>query len=155
MCTGIALPLSELPASLLGTPTVTARVYLREGREEVQFHWWQTPTVLPVRWEGQLQFLPWGSKQRRGSTLPLGGWVSEEGILAGMFAGASPEPVVIPAVLGQHAGTWFLISEGVRGFVVFDRTGPVVYMLTRPATNYYRNMTEQQPMMPVFVNQVI
>jgi len=28
-------------------------------------------------------------------------------------------------------------------------------MLTEPASNYYRNMTEQSPMMPLFVNQVI
>lgn len=155
MCTGIALPLSDVPASLLDTSDVLTRVYLREGQEEVQFHWWHIPALLPVRWEGRIRLMTWGSKQRRGSSLPLGGWVSEVGITAGAFAGAAPEPAVIPATLGQHAGTWFLICEGIRGIVVHDRTGPVVYMLTRPATNYYRNMTEQQPMMPVFVNQII
>jgi hypothetical protein len=33
--------------------------------------------------------------------------------------------------------------------------GPVVYMLVRPSSNYYRNMTEQEPLMPVLVDQVI
>lgn len=146
--TGLALPISELPTALLDA--LTDRKYVRAGEEEVQFHWWQTPTVLPVRWEGRVVLLPWGSKRRKDS-LPFGGWVSEAA--AGAFA--APEPVVIPAALGQHAGTWFLIAEGVRGIVVAARTGPVVYMLMRPATNYYRNMTEQQPMMPVLVNQAI
>ena len=154
MCTGIALPVSELPAGLLDAPDVACRVYDREGRREVQFHWWQAPTVLPVRWDGRFRLLPWGSKQRRGTPLPVGGWVAEDDVRAGAFAGSAPEPVVIPAVLGQHAGTWFLITEGVRGVVVRGAAGPVVYMLTTRATNYNRNMTEQQPVMPVLVNQV-
>jgi hypothetical protein len=66
------------------------------------------------------------------------------------------EPVVIPANLGQHRGTWFLIRIGVRGVVLPDVAGgPVAYMLVRPSTNYYRNMTEQEPLMPVLVKQII
>lgn len=62
---------------------------------------------------------------------------------------------MIPANLGFQKGTWFLIVEGIRGIVIESRAGPIVYMLTEPASNYYRNMTEQSPMMPLFVNQVI
>jgi hypothetical protein len=155
MCTGIALPLCELPSDLLDTPAVAGRIYAREGRPEVQFHWWQTPTVLPVRWHGRLQLVRWGTKARRGTPLPFGGWVPEDRIAAGVLAAAAPERVVIPAVLGHDAGTWFVITEGIHGVLVRDRDGPAVYMLTRPATYYYRNMTEQTPMMPLFVNQVI
>jgi hypothetical protein len=155
MCTGIALPLCELPAALLQDPAVTPRIYDRAGHQEVQFHWWQSPTLLPVRWEGRLQLVRWGSKARRATALPYGGWVPEDRIDAGLFAAAGPERAVIPAVLGHDAGTWFVIIEGIQGVVVRDRDGPVVYMLTRPSTYYYRNMTEQTPMMPVFVNQVI
>ncbi len=150
MCTGLALPLSELPATLLDTPAIEQRRYVREGREEVQFHWWQVPTILPVQWEGQLRLLPWGTRDRRG-TLPVGGWIH----ISSIHEWSSPERVVIPAVLGFHAGTWFLISTGVAGVVLQSRDGPVVYMLTRPATNYYRNMTEQQGWMPALVDQVI
>jgi hypothetical protein len=39
--------------------------------------------------------------------------------------------------------------------VIGSRAGPVAYVLTRPATNYYRNMTQQSPTMPVLVDQVI
>ena len=155
MCTGIALPAAEVPRALLGSPDLAGRVYDRDGRPEVQFHWWHRPPLLPVRWDGRLRVVPWGSKDRRGSPLPLGGWVTREQVVAGAFAAAHPEEVVIPAALAQHAGAWFLVSEGVRGVLVHPRGGPVVYMLTERASNYYRNMCEQASTMPVFVNQVI
>ncbi|MDB5308840.1 MAG: hypothetical protein JWO38_3042 [Gemmataceae bacterium] len=154
MCTGIALASSELPVELTRLHRLTERVYDREGREEVQFHWWQVPTVLPVRRNGRLQILPWGTKYRRGP-LPYGGWVSLDHVRDGLFTHATPDEVVIPANLGQHKGTWFLITEGIKGVAIETRGGPVVYMLTEPASNYYRNMTEQSPVMPVFVDQVI
>jgi hypothetical protein len=153
--TGIALPLYDLPAALLDAPEVRARIHVREGREEVQFHWWQTPPVLPVRSCGGVRLVRWGSKQRTGTPLPYGGWVAEDQLLAGVLAAARPEPGVIPAALGHDAGMWFVIDRGVRGVVVCDRAGPAVYVLTRPATNYYRNMTQQTAVMPVLVGQVI
>ena len=95
-----------------------------------------------------------GNKSRRGP-LPYGGWVPLEHLAAGVLAGAEAEEVVIPANFGQQKGTWFLVNEGIKGVVIVTAYGPVVYMLTEPASNYYRNMTEQSPTMPVFVNQVI
>jgi hypothetical protein len=154
MCTAIALSISELPVELAHRHRLKERVHAREGHQEFQFHWWQTPTFLPVRWDGRLEMLPWGSKMRRGP-LPYGGWVSEENIKEGVFAGSNPEEVVIPANLGFQKGTWYLIVEGIRGLVIQTRGGPMVYMLTEPASNYYRNMTEQSPTMPIFINQVI
>jgi hypothetical protein len=154
MCTGIAIAVSELPVELVRRHRLLERVYARAGVEEFQFHWWQVPTLLPVRREGKLELLPWGSKLRRGP-LPYGGWVSLEHVESGLFANAHPEEVVIPANLGHQKGTWFLVVEGIKGVVVEARGGPVVYMLTEPASTYYRNMTEQSPIMPLFVNQVI
>jgi hypothetical protein len=153
--TGIALPLSDLPSALHDIPEVRLRRYDRQGRPEVRFHWWHEPALLPVRWCGQVRLLRWGSKQRKGTQLPFGGWVGEDRIGAGVFAAAAPEQVVIPAALGHDAGVWYVIDQGVRGVVVEDRGGPVVYVVTRPSTNYYRNMTQQAPMMPVLVGQVI
>jgi hypothetical protein len=154
MCTAIALTPSEIPVALVRRHRLAERVHEREGRQEFQFHWWQVPTLLPVRRDGRLDILPWGSKLRRGP-LPYGGWISLEHIAEGVTAGAQPEEVVIPANLGLQKGTWFVINEGIRGVAIDTRGGPVVYMLTEPASNYYRNMTEQSPMMPLFVNQVI
>jgi hypothetical protein len=45
---------------------------------------------------------------------------------------------------------------GVRGVVLTAVRGePVVYVLVRPASNYYRNLSGQEPLMPVFENQVV
>jgi hypothetical protein len=152
MCTAIAISISELPVELVHRHRLAGRVYLREKLKEFRFHWWETPTILPVRRDGRLEILSWGSNVRRGP-LPYGGWVSEEHVREGLFH--CPEEVVIPANLGCQKGTWFLIVEGIRGIVIETRSGPIVYMLTEPASNYYRNMTEQSPTMPVFINQVI
>ena len=155
MCTGIAIAISELPTAFGGDQRVADRLYKREGRDELQFHWWQTPAFLPVQWEGSLQLLPWGSRNRRGG-LPYGGWIPRGDLDYGMLGSAQAENVVIPANLGFHRGTWFLIVEGIRGILVRDRVaGPVIYMVIEPSTNYYRNMTEQEPMMPELVGQVI
>ena len=151
--TGLALMLSELPNEV-----VTAypnRVYERLGQAEVQFHWWHTPALLPVRWRGEFRLLPWGCKDRR-SRLPQGGWISVAQVETGSLAAARPEEVIIPANLGHHRGVWFLVEEGFRGVVLpTGPRGPVVYLLTEPATNYWRNMTVQSDTMPVLVNQVI
>src|SRR6476646_11112081 len=109
MCNAIALTPSELPADLVRR--LADRMHNREGRDEIQFHWWQTPTILPVRRDGKLELIQWGSKSRR-SPLPYGGWVSSDHIAAGALSGACPEEVVIPANLGFHNGVWFLIAEG-------------------------------------------
>ena len=153
MCTGIALVTSELPAAL--RDGLGGHVYLREEQEELQFHWWHEPALLPVRWGGALRLVRWGSKVRR-SPLPFGGWLSREQLDSGLLANARREEGIIPANMGFNRGTWFLIIEGIHAVVLPEAPGgPVAYMLTEPSTNYYRNMTEQSPTMPAFVNQVI
>jgi hypothetical protein len=155
MCTGIAIAVSELPVDLVSDWRVKNRIYQRGQLEEVQFHWWQMPTLIPVQLDGQLQLMPWGNKNKR-SPLPFGGWISRDDLELGLLQNIHAEDVLIPANLGQHRGTWFLIIEGIRGILIRDRAcGSVVYMLTEPSTNYYRNMTEQEPFMPVLVGQVI
>ena len=154
MCTGIAIAVSELPVTLTADRRLVGRVYKRGSMEEVQFHWWQTPPLIPVQRDGRLQLMPWGSKDRR-SRLPYGGWISRDLLNVGTLQNVHAEDVVIPANLGFHRGTWFLIVEGIRGVLIRDRCGPIVYMVTEPSTNYYRNMTEQEPMMPELIGQVI
>lgn len=151
--TGLALPLCDLPFALTETPEVRARMYDRHGKLEVRFLWQHGPTLLPVRWFGSVQLFRWGSQKRRGTALPYGGWVSEDRVRAGIFH--QPEPVVIPASFGYEAGVWFAINEGVQGVIVQDGCGPTVYMLMQPASNYYKNMTQQTPMMPVLIGQLI
>ncbi len=89
MCTGIAIALGELPSAFGGDGRVADRLYQREGRDELQFHWWQTPAHLPVQWEGALQLLPWGSRNRRGGCLTAAGF--RAGISTTDYSGA-PAP---------------------------------------------------------------
>jgi hypothetical protein len=155
MCTGIAISIGEFPASLAADVRLADRLYKRETREEYQFHWWQSPSVLPVQWNGRVQLIQWGSKSRK-SPLPFGPWISQAQIELGLFQNIHAEDVVIPANLGQHRGTWFLVIEGIRGLLIRDRVaGPVIYMVVEPSRNYYRNMTEQEPMMPALIGQTI
>jgi hypothetical protein len=155
VCTGIALTLCDVPAALVERHHLADRVYDRAGTKELQFHLWQAPALLPVQWEGRLQVLPWGTKERRGPR-PTGGWITTDQLAAGLVSALRPEEAIIPANLGHHQGTWFVISVGIRGVVLPNLpTGPVVYMLVEKASNYYRNMTEQQKLMPVLVDQVI
>lgn len=154
MCTGIALPVSDVPVAVLDRHSLWERLYDREGAPELRFLWEHRPTLLPVWLHGRIAILPWGGRERTGP-LPYGGWIAATHIEAGALSAARPQPVVIPAAMGLHKGTWFLIHEGIRGVVIDSRSGPVVYMLMRKATNYYRNMTEQSPAMPVLVEQVI
>lgn len=151
--TAIALIASELPLNLL--EVVEDRIHDRAGCREVRFDWWREPCLLPVRWDGSLRLVSWGSKVRR-SRLPQGYAVSRAQVESGLFANAGPEEVTIPASFGYHRGTWFLIEEGVRGVLLAAVPGgPVVYLLVEPASNYYRNMTGQSPLMPVFLHQTI
>lgn len=151
--TGLALPLCDLPSRLHDAAEVRDRVYDRHGLTEVRFHWQHGAPVLPVRWCGSVRLFRWGSRRRGGTPLPYGGWVSEDRVRAGVFF--RPEAVVIPAAFGYEAGVWFGINEGVHGVLVGDRDGPAVFVVMRPATNYYRNLTQQSALMPALVNQVI
>lgn len=151
--TGVALPLSDLPLALAERPEVTDRLYNRHGLIEVRFMWQHGPTVLPVRWCGSVRLFGWGCQKRKGTRLPYGPWVPEDRVRAGAFH--RPERVEIPAYFGFQCGVWVGLNEGVRGVMLEDATGPVVYMLVKPSTNYYRNLTQQTPVVPVLINQVI
>lgn len=63
--------------------------------------------------------------------------------------------MVIPASLGYEKGIRFQIKEGIRDMLVRDERGrPHVYVLTVPASHYYRVMTRSDRM-PMLVDQWI
>ena len=48
----------------------------------------------------------------------------------------------MPATLGLDGKVWFAILQGVRGLLVKDETGLLrVFLLTEPASHYYKVMT--------------
>jgi hypothetical protein len=90
--TGIALIASELPVSLL--ESVIHRLHDRGGCPEVRFENWHHPPLLPVRWDGALRLMQWGSRDRR-SVLPYGGLLTRHQMESGLLAGV--DEAVIPA----------------------------------------------------------
>lgn len=151
---GIAISPDELPVRLLDSPAVKDRLYRRAGMEEVRFYDWQRFPVLPVRWEGAVQLVRWGCRDRR-SAMPYGSVIAEEHVAAGVLSAAYPERVVVPGHAGHVSGMWFLIHVGVAGVVVRGESGaPVVYLLTQPATNVWRNAAGQLGTMPILIDQV-
>jgi hypothetical protein len=153
MCTGIALPIDELPEELIRRQR--RRLVLRvpgEGRE-LRFLYRDPHPELPA-WHGdRLGIYPWGGGGQ--SALPRTGWCRLEVLEQGLWRHLYPEPVEIPAALGLERGVWFLIPEGIRGVMVRDeRSRPHVYMLTQPASHYYQIMT-RNPRMPVLLGEQI
>ena len=155
MCTAIALPVSDLPVELMEEYGLSARVHDRGGEKEVRFYWRANPAVLPVWWNGRLQIVKWGNKDRIERKLPPTGWTWRETVEAGKWSALEPEPVEVPAAYALMNGVWYMVKQGVRGLLVRTRTGePVVYLMCEPSTRYYRIMTRAE-WMPVLIGEVI
>lgn len=153
MCTALALPVSELPDEVV--ETLHARVYTRGDQKEVRFYLRAVPALLPVWWNGRLQVVRWGNRDRAERKLPTTGWTWRETVEAGRWSALEPEPVEVPAAYGLMNGVWYRVKQGMRGLLVRTRAGePVVFLICEPSTRYYRVMTRAE-WMPVLVGEVI
>lgn len=153
VCTAVALPASELPDAVLAG--LEDRIHTRGSEREVRFDWRCQPALLPVWWEGKLQVLRWGNRDRAERRLPPTGWTWQESVAQGKWVGVEPVPVEVPATYALMNGVWYRVRRGLRGLLV--RTPgevPVVYLLCEPATRYYRVMTRAE-WMPVLIGEVI
>ena len=155
MCVAVALPLSELPVELFERCGLSARVHDRGGEKEVRFYWRAVPALLPVWWNGRLQVVRWGNRDRAERKLPPTGWTWKATVEAGRWAFAEAEPVEVPGAYALMNGVWYRVKQGVRGLLVRTRAGePVVYLICEPSTRYYRVMTRSD-WMPVLIDEVI
>jgi hypothetical protein len=155
MCTAIALAYSELPLSLIEENNLAERIHDRGGEKEVRFYWQANPTLLPVWWNGKLQVVRWGNKDRAERKLPPTGWTWQEKIEGDWWSALSPEPVDIPASYGLMNGVWYKVKQGMQGLLVHDREAhPVVFVVCQPATRYYQVMTRSK-WMPLLIGEVI
>lgn len=152
MCSGISLSWRELPQSLIDRYELEPRVIVRsEGAErEIRFLYRDPMPLLPVWVGNRLVIRPWGNRNRR-SKLPRTGWAMQEGLATW----GQPEAVEIPATFGFDRGVWFQIRQGLRGIMLPDEQGQQhVYLLTEPASHYYRIMT-RNTRMPVLIGERI
>lgn len=147
MCQGIALPIHEIPEAMLAR--LADRIVQRDdgaGRE-IQFLFRHPRRLLPVYLDNQLRIIEWGCRH---GPLPTGGWCHNEWIEAGLWQQLQPQPATIVATLALERGVWYQIREGIKAVVVRNH----VYMLTEPASHYYRIMTRNNRM-PVLIGQRI
>lgn len=125
----------------------------KRSGEEIRMHVNDVNALLPVQWQGRNQLLPWGSKGQ--SRLPKTGFCKVESLAAGKWAWLNPEEIHIIASFGWANGVWFQVRQAVKGIVVRSPSGtPHCYMLTQPATHYFKIMTGAERM-PVLVNQIL
>lgn len=156
MCSGICLSWRDFPDLLIEQHDLRGRLVSRSegGEREVRFFYQDPKPLLPVWYGRQLTVLPWGNQQPA-SPLPRTGWVEVADLKTPYWQALAPEPVVIPATLGWAKGVWFQIRQGIRGVVVHDEhQQPHVYMLTEPASHYFRVMTRCDRM-PVLLGERI
>ena len=156
MCAGISIPRRDLPDKLVERHGIQARIVTRGSAsdQEVRFLFRDAEPVLPVWHDRNLGIFHWGSNDKK-SRLPQTGWCLLETLEAGRWRHLQPEPVDIPACCGWENSRWFQIEQGIRGILVGDVHGcPHVYMLTEPATHYYRIMTRCERM-PALIDQTL
>ena len=156
MCAGISVYWRDCPSALVENHVLyDRRIERSEGGEpEVQFLYRANPRLIPAWHQGALSVFLWGSADRQ-SSLPVSGLARREDVEAGQWAPWHPELVDIPACLCLERGVWFHVREGVRGILVADERGVGhVYVLTEPATHYYKIMTRSDRM-PVLIGERI
>jgi len=151
MCLGIAVPIHEIPEAMVCKHRLADRIAQREngaGRE-IQFMYRHARRLLPVYIDNQLRILEWGNRSGNGP-LPVGGWCHREWIESGHWQGLQPQQAMILASMAVELGVWYQVKQGIQCVVVRNHA----YMLTEPATHYYRIMTRSNRM-PVLVGQTI
>ncbi|MCA9014414.1 MAG: hypothetical protein KDA77_03690, partial [Planctomycetaceae bacterium] len=113
MCTGITLAWREIPTRLIQKYQLEERIIQRceTAEKEILFLQRHRRPLLPVFYQGELQILPWGNRQRN-CNAPLAWWCEVSTLQSGAWSMYSPEPVEILANFGLERGVWFQIKEG-------------------------------------------
>ena len=125
----------------------------RKSGDEIFMHSHDPGALLPVEQHGRLSLVPWGNSKIEG--LPRTGFCKIESLEKGKWAWLQPERVKIMASLARTKGIWFEVRHAISGIMVRDREGnPHCYMLTQPATHYFKTMTGAERM-PILLDQIL
>lgn len=156
MCTGITLAWRDIPTRLIRKYQLEERIIQRSetAEKEILFLQRHRRPLLPVFYQGELQILPWGNRQRN-CNAPLAWWCEVSTLQSGAWSMYAPEPVEILANFGLERGVWFQIREGIQGTIIHDQhEQPYVYLILQPASHYYQVMTGYHRE-PVFLGEQI
>ncbi|VTR95093.1 Uncharacterized protein OS=Singulisphaera acidiphila (strain ATCC BAA-1392 / DSM 18658 / VKM B-2454 / MOB10) GN=Sinac_0545 PE=4 SV=1 [Gemmata massiliana] len=80
------------------------RIHDRGGEKKVRFYWAATPTLLPVWWNGRLQIVRWGNKDRAERKLPPTGWTWEDSVAGGKWSALAPSRSSCRRLTGSRTG---------------------------------------------------
>lgn len=147
MCQAIRYNQHEFPEEML------KQHQLRCIDNEVRVYYAHKKALLPVLLNGENQLIKWGNKEN--FKIPKTGFCKKESLEAGKWRWLHPIPVTIPASAGLMNGIWFQIREGIQGIIIKnEQGGEHCYIVTQPATHYFKTMTGAERM-PVLINQIV
>lgn len=102
--------------------------------------------LLAIRAFGGNRLVPWGNSKLF--------HCKKESLVSGKWRYLKPEPIEIIANRALTHGVWFQVKEGIRGVLINTPFGEECYVMTEPATHYFKTMTGADRM-PVLVGQLI
>jgi len=140
MCGGVGFKIKNIPEEELKKyySSELIKRFKSEGRVE-SFFWLEKP-VLPVKSKKGTQLLLWGNKDED-IKLPKTGWAKKESLDQGKWDYLKPEMVDIPVDSGYEKKIWFDLPEGTKGIVVEKDADERVYMITKEASQEYKEKT--------------
>lgn len=157
MCVAVAIYRNKLPKKLIHEHGLADRLtnHAPDVENEAQFHYRHQTPILPVLWQGRIQIIEWGNRDRTDIRIPKTGWCRHESLFKGKWDEFAPLPVIIPAAYALDKGGWFRIEQAMEGILVHDEQGePHVYMVTEPASHWYKAIMLNERM-PRLVGQML
>jgi len=121
--------------------------------DEIRMNVNNPQAVLPIEHNGENQLIEWGNKKH--PKLPRTGFCKKESLDAGKWKWLNPKPIKILAAFGRTNGVWYQVREGIQGILIYDDLNtPHCFMVTQPATHYFKVMTGNERM-PALINQLL
>lgn len=140
MCGGVGFKIKNIAEDELRKYYSPELIKRFKTADRIESFFWRSNAVLPVTTEHGTELLPWGNKDEN-VKLPKTGWAKTESLKLGKWNYLKPEMVNIPVDSGYEKKTWFDLPEGTKGIVVKDEGRKSVYMVTKEATEEYRQRT--------------
>ncbi len=140
MCGGAGFKIKNIPEEELKKHYSSQLVKRFKTTGRIESFFWYKDAVLPVQSGDKTQLLTWGNKDDD-VRLPKTGWAKEESLREGKWNYMHPKLVEIPIDAGYEKKTWFNMPRGTKGVVVKRDSNERVYMVTKDASEEYRQQT--------------
>jgi hypothetical protein len=120
---------------------------------EIRSEFGKAGALLPIHHRGDNKMVLWGNWNA--ARLPRTGFCKKESLEAGKWQHMNPQKVKILASSAWSGGVWFQVRQGIHGILVYDADEIAhCYMITQPATHYFKIMTGADRM-PALIEQII